>query len=246
MAFMEDNKSSLSLSPDSMVKPQSSGGDEILAMPDAASTEAAKNENLKWGSVISFVKHKYERAKNKRKWDETRWLMAYNNYRGLYDNEVVFREDEQSRAFIKITKTKVLAAAAQIQDILFAANKFPIGIEPSPVPEGVAEMVHFDPKAPEGKTPSSTVVRPDILKALGPLKDQLEPIKDKLKEGPGKTPTSQTFEPALEAAKGMEKLIHDQLQVWLILRVVFFVQVHSVHTGPGLPFHGHKGVLELL
>jgi hypothetical protein len=61
--------------------------------------------------------------------DDERWMMAYRNYRGLYGSEVKFIVSEKSKAFVKITKTKVLAAYAQIVDVLFAGSKFPIGIE---------------------------------------------------------------------------------------------------------------------
>ena len=37
----------------------------------------------------------------------------------------------------------------QIVDVLFAGNKFPISIEPTVLPEGVAKDVSFDPKEPE-------------------------------------------------------------------------------------------------
>ena len=46
--------------------------------------------------------------------------------------------------FIKITKTKVLAAYGQIVDILFANKKFPMVVEPTPVPEGIAEFAHLE------------------------------------------------------------------------------------------------------
>lgn len=46
--------------------------------------------------------------------------------------------------FIKITKTKVLAAYGQIIDVLFANKKFPIVVESSPLPEGIAEFAHLD------------------------------------------------------------------------------------------------------
>ena len=47
---------------------------------------------------------------------------------------------------------------------------------------------------------------------LGPLGEKLQPVEDKLKEGPGKTPTAIEFSPAMIAAKKMEKKIHDQLE----------------------------------
>lgn len=173
--------------------------------------------------LIGWVEGRYNRSKTSRESDEERWLSAYRNYRGLYGPEVQFTEKEKSQAFIKITKTKVLAAYAQIVDVLFAGSKFPIGIEPSDKPLGVAGTVHFDPKeinseniekatGGQVKLPeSSTVARPEILKNVGPYADQLERVEDKLREGPGKTPTALTFEPAVRAARKMEKTIHEQL-----------------------------------
>ena len=173
--------------------------------------------------LIGWVEGRYNRSKTSRESDEDRWLTAYRNYRGLYGPEVQFTEKEKSQAFIKITKTKVLAAYAQIVDVLFAGSKFPIGIEPSKKPLGVAGAVHFDPKeitqdkvdkATGGQVTllkSATVARPEILKNVGPYADQLERVEDKLREGPGKTPTALTFEPAQKAARKMESTIHEQL-----------------------------------
>ena len=94
-----------------------------------------------WVSFKKSEDYRYE--------DEQRWIRAYRNYRGLYGPDVQFTEAEKSRVFIKITKTKTLAAYGQIADVLFAGNKFPISIEPTELPEGVAKDVNFDPKEPE-------------------------------------------------------------------------------------------------
>ena len=91
----------------------------------------------------------YKRSEDYRYQDEERWLRAYSNYRGLYGPDVQFTEAEKSRVFIKVTKTKTLAAYGQIVDVLFANNKFPLSIEPTELPEGVVADVHFDPKEPE-------------------------------------------------------------------------------------------------
>ena len=58
-------------------------------------------------------------------------------------------KSEKSRVFIKVTKTKTLAAYGQIVDVLFANNKFPLSIDPTELPEGVVADVHFDPQEPE-------------------------------------------------------------------------------------------------
>ncbi len=183
--------------------------------------EDSDNEtNASLGGLVGFIEERYNRSKDARQSDETRWLTSYRNYRGLYGPEVQFTEQEKSQAFIKITKTKVLAAYAQIVDVLFAGSKFPIGIEPSYKPLGVSSSVHFDPKEiTEEKLnevtgqpdKSATVARPELLKNAGPLSDQLERVEEKLRDGIGKTPTSLTFEPAKEASRKMEKTIHDQL-----------------------------------
>ena len=171
------------------------------------------------GSLISFVNDRYTRAETSRRVDEDRWLRAYRNYRGLYGPDVQFTSAEKSRVFIKVTKTKTLAAYGQITDVLFANNKFPLSIDPSVLPDGVLADVHFDPKAPPSPIPfgeeGSAGMAKDfdldkLEEMLGALKDDLKDI-DGLKKGPGVTPTSVTFSPAMVAAKKMEKKIHDQL-----------------------------------
>jgi len=105
------------------------------------------------GSLLSFLNERYTRSEENRRQDEQRWLKAYRNYRGLYGPDVKFTETEKSRVFIKVTKTKVLAAYGQITDVLFANNKFPLSVDPTVLPEGVVDTVHIDPKAPEGAEP---------------------------------------------------------------------------------------------
>ena len=106
-----------------------------------------EQENQSYSGAVSFVKSQFRRSKDARLTDEERWLDAYRNYRGIYSSEVQFTDTEKSKAFIKITKTKVLAAYAQVVDVLFAGSKFPIGIEARQFPSNVADAVSFDPNA---------------------------------------------------------------------------------------------------
>ena len=182
--------------------------------------------------LVNYVLEKYTKAEDSRRQDEDRWLQAYRNYRGLYGPDVQFTEAEKSRVFIKVTKTKTLAAYGQIIDVLFANNKFPISVEPTRLPEGVSEAVNFDmsPKAkPEQDAATVQPASPYGFEGdgmdfppgataqslremnLGPLEEKLKDIEG-LEEGYGLTPTSITFEPALIAAKKMEKKIMDQLE----------------------------------
>ena len=184
--------------------------------------------------IVSFVEGRFKRAEDARLGDEERWMRAYRNYRGLYGPDVQFTSSEKSRVFVKVTKTKTLAAYGQIVDVLFGNNKFPLTVNPSVLPDGVAESVHIniDPNAeqagatlresftdspapsylfgPDAKLRPGETLR-DLQDRLGPLSNKLAPVSDKIIEGDGTSPTTVTFHPAMIAAKKMEKKIHDQL-----------------------------------
>ena len=64
--------------------------------------------------IVGHIRQKFYQAETSRLYDEKRWLKAYRNYRGLYGPEMAFRQNEKSKVFVKITKTKVLAAFGQI------------------------------------------------------------------------------------------------------------------------------------
>ena len=198
--------------------------DAIVSLEDASSEEQERLEQLEYSPLVAYINERLSRAEDAKRMVEYRGLSSYRNYRGLYGPDVQFTETEKSKVFIKVTKTKVLAAYGQLVDVLFSNNKFPIGIEPTSLPEGVKETVHVDPKAPpqaeEQQGPQDIYGFPGDGKELPPgatIKDLLGPLKDELeqldvRDGPGVTPTAITFEPALVAAKKMEKKINDQLE----------------------------------
>ena len=204
--------------------------DEVIAAEDG-SEKLFESVN----SVVGFVKERYGRAEDARQADEERWLRAYRNYRGIYGPDVQFTDTEKSRVFVKVTKTKTLAAYGQIVDVLFGNNKFPLSVDPTILPDGVAESVHInvDPNAEkagdegrmvteqtaaptaligdDGKLrPGETII--DLQERLAGMRNKLAPVSEKIIEGDGTTPTTVSFHPAMVAAKKMEKKIHDQLQ----------------------------------
>jgi len=208
--------------------------DEINIEDDALSLEDSEDSNVTDVEVKGIANHvssQFKKSEDYRYDDEIRWVRAYRNYRGIYGPDVQFTEAEKSRVFIKVTKTKTLAAYGQIADVLFAGNKFPISIEPTELPEGVAKDVNFDPKEPsqlreqdgeesldnpygfmgDGKELPRGATAQSLQDKLGPLADKLEEVEG-LKEGTGETPTAITYSPAMIAAKSMEKQIMDQLQ----------------------------------
>ena len=206
---------------------------EVFIEDDAVVLEDTDNsieEDADTSKIIPFIMQRYHRAEDYRRQDEERWLRAYRNYRGLYGPDVQFTEAEKSRVFIKVTKTKTLAAYGQIVDVLFAKNNFPLTVDPTELPDGVVDNVSFDPAMPkelqedersdpvspygfngDGREIPKGATSKTLEELLNPeLRDKLEPIEN-IKKGAGTTPTSVTFSPAMIAAKKMQKKIQDQL-----------------------------------
>ena len=103
------------------------------------------NKEDKIEPLVAEINYKFKAASDKRQDDEDRWLQAYHNYRGKYYKNIQFTEREKSRVFVKVTKTKVLAAYGQIIDVLFGTGKFPLIIQETKIPEGIAEYAHMNP-----------------------------------------------------------------------------------------------------
>ena len=189
-------------------------------------------------NLIGIIKGRYTQAENARDLNEKRWIKAYENYRGLYAKNVKFRESEKSRVFVKITKTKVLAAFGQLVDVIFGTGKFPIGIAETKVPEGETDYAHLDVNNPNPNIETSEPEIPDDIgnridnpydvgyegdgRTLKPgasfyngvFKDSLEDQAIDagiLTDGASANPQAIELSPAQRAARRMEKLIHDQI-----------------------------------
>ena len=184
-------------------------------------------------SLVGLLMDRYASAQSARDQDETRWLTAYHNYRGLYGKHIRFRESEKSRVFVKVTKTKVLAAFGQLVDVVFGGNKFPIGVSETNVPEGIEEHAHFNPslettppQMSEEEEPTEELDNPfdvgyegdgRVLKpgaTYGSGKFEVVRPEKKLEMTEGLSPIPEALEvnPAQQAARRMEKLIHDQIE----------------------------------
>ena len=198
--------------------------------------EAGKTLDLELNqkqNLVGIIQSRFYQAEDARNTDEKRWLKAYENYRGLYHKSVKFRDSEKSRIFVKITKTKVLAAYGQLVDVIFGTGKFPIGIQETKVPEGELDAAHLDINNPsvglETSIPDDIGNRIDnpydvgyegdgkVLKAgatfgKGMFSESLEDqVEDNLVEGYKPNPQVLEISPAQKAARRMEKLIHDQI-----------------------------------
>ena len=186
-------------------------------------------------NLIGIIKDRYSVAEMARDTDERRWITAYENYRGLYAKGVKFRESEKSRVFVKITKTKVLAAFGQLVDVIFGTGKFPIGISETKMPEGETDIAHLDINNPTPNIESSIpddignridspydigyegdgrTLKPGATFYNGIFEDSLEDqVEDAgmLTDGASPNPQAIELNPAQRAARRMEKLIHDQI-----------------------------------
>ena len=202
---------------------------------DEQGLQLTLEENLR-KNLTGLINDRFASAESARDLDEGRWLTAYHNYRGLYAKSVKFRESEKSRVFVKITKTKVIAAFGQLIEVIFGSGKFPIGVSETKVPEGVAEHAHLDINNPS----------PGLETSVGETKEAENPfdvgyagdgktLKPGATHGSGKfevvppidvqaeeagvlkenlVPIAQALElnPAQKSARRMEKLIHDQIE----------------------------------
>ena len=190
---------------------------------------------------VGLVEDRYASAEQARDFDEKRWLTAYHNFRGIYNKNVRFRESEKSKVFVKVTKTKVLAAFGQLVDVIFGTGEFPIGVRETQLPEGIAKYTHLEQgqtgietSAPEYEAPTESEapapISPYDVGYAGDGRDEpfkagetLTATKDVLSEAieeagitfaEGASPNPQALErsPAKEAARNMQVLIHDQIE----------------------------------
>ena len=185
-------------------------------------------------NLVGIIQSRFYQAEDARNSDEARWLKAYENYRGLYNKSVKFRDSEKSRIFVKITKTKVLAAFGQLVDVIFGTGKFPIGIAETKIPEGELGQAHLDVNNPQpgletsipddignriednpydvGYEGDGKTLKPGATFNKGIFSDTIEDqIEDSLVEGFSPNPQAIELSPAQKAARRMEKLIHDQI-----------------------------------
>ena len=201
--------------------------DSVSSYIEDVSENSTSDEDV--GGIVTFVTERYKKADTDRYADEQRWIKSYRNYRGIYGPDVQFTSTEKSTIFVKVTKTKVLAAYSQIVDVLFGNNKFPITIDPTTLPEGIQEAVHFNkdsvPSAPAPGPDGAPMPAAEPVEMPKPKGNQLifqqlneqwqekmETVQDSLQDGVGNLPESVNFYPAFEAAKKMEKKIWDQLE----------------------------------
>ena len=213
--------------------------DELYFEPEetAGGMEMNLAEDVR-NRFVGLIQDRFAEASDARDFDEQRWLKAYHNYRGIYNKNVRFRESEKSKVFVKVTKTKVLAAFGQLVDVIFGTGEFPIGVRETKLPEGVAMYSHLEAggtgietSAPPQYEEEEEINAPtlddvgyvgdgrDVLPAgstLTGVEDNLTAaIEEKgleFADGPSADPQALERSPAKQAARNMQTLIHDQIE----------------------------------
>jgi len=203
---------------------------------DKEAEQEHENYLAEMPGLIGYIWGRFELAEDNRRWDEGRWVQSYRDYRGVYSPDTLtgFKPNERSRIFVKIPKSKTLAAYGQLVEVVFAGNKFPLAIESTPNPQGIAKKAHLDSSEGEGGEAAGPEVGPDgdpsqslnagfvgdgTREGEVPISES-DPILGGLSKeykgaeftpGKGIGEGKITIDPAKEAAKNMERAIHDQL-----------------------------------
>ena len=201
-----------------------------------------------------LIEARLKESEQARLYDEKRWLRAYRNYRGIYGADMAFRVSEKSKVFVKVTKTKVLAAYGQLIEVLFSQGKFPINVMPTTDPTGVEQYAHIKPnnmKNPrmediygfegDGREMEPGATADSILNGLAE-----KYANAGFEKGPAPDlKTMPQIEPAEEAARNMQKLIHDQLEETHAISVMRHVLFEMCLLGTGVlkgPFNYEQSI----
>ena len=160
----------------------------------------------------------FEQYKKDRRETEQQWLRNLRQMKGMYDPEIAERiPSDQSSAYPKVTRTKVIGTVARLMEMLFPQTEKNWGIAPSPLPtlsEGDLQVVLDSLTAPSA----------DGQPVPDPTTEQIE---------------AAVFNFAKQKAERMGKEIDDQLQeldyVTLARRIVFSATQYSIGVLKG-PF----------
>jgi Ca2+-binding EF-hand superfamily protein len=182
--------------------------DQSRTEPQDGDNEGARAAGVTLAPFQNDVGNKLESewqlAQSEKLYDERRFIRALRQYRGQYDPEILSNiHPNRSKAFIRLTRTKVKTYDARMMDIKFPANDDKDwNLQPTPVPD----------------------LSPDVLRQFAeqitqqtggiPTIDQIESIVVKF---------------AADQASNMEREINDQLQEFDYRRTIREV-VHSGHV----------------
>jgi hypothetical protein len=162
---------------------------EETAQYDAAAERAFSDkpaDEAALNSLSHVLQREFDEAEQLRQPTEERWLRDLRQYRGIYDTEVLSELKDRSQAFVRRTRVKVTTTNSRMMDILF--------------PAGAEKNWTVD------NTPKPSISEEQRAAIVGTL----------AQKAGGQKPPDDVVEKAIvdmckEAAKGMSKVIDDQL-----------------------------------
>lgn len=209
-----------------------------------------------WSSLSGLILSRYNKAKLARQQEqEAIWLNSYRAWRGELSPEesasiaaAKQRMGAASSVFIKITKTKTTAAYGQLCEILFANNKYPLGVEPTSRPEGIEETVTVLPEgvqygeeitdkygyAGDGRQIPAGATSTTLVQNLKASFSSLLKGKKLVKGASPDTNQFPQLHPAQIAATNLEKVLHDQLEEGGAERMLRKAALECVMYGTGI------------
>lgn len=155
---------------------------ELLA--EEGDRQKAERFRQRLEGIVNRIEKEAESRVGKRHEIERRWIEDLEQYHGIYDSETSARlkNSDASRVFLNMTRPKTNAMAARLIDLLFPTDDRNWGIQPSPVPELVAEAEA-------------------AAAALKTLEDQVSQMSEAMPEGAGPDPQMEALILQAEAAK---------------------------------------------
>ena len=107
------------------------------AMPDELDERGDENELSMTGAFGTELQQRLQDNLRQRMTIERRWVADLRRYQGMVTDTERIEAADQGRSciFVKYTRTKADAWAAQMNDMLFPADDRNWGIEPTPVPK---------------------------------------------------------------------------------------------------------------
>lgn len=168
--------------------------DEALAKDhmDTPDGEESPEKNILYSEYITplatSLNNEFSIAEGDKRSTEQRMLKDLRQYRGIYDPEILNKmHPKRSKAFIRLTRSKVRAVDSRIMDLQFPANKEKNwSIEPTPVPKlppAEMELLATSYWNELGKIPNDEDMARVVMRAARERSDNMEKeIEDQLVE----------------------------------------------------------------
>lgn len=113
---------------------------ELLAAAEAASSGEDDMEAI--DQIGLTLRGEFDTAEKLRQEREEEWIKDLRQYKGQYDPDVLAKiHPKRSKAFIRLTRSKVRSTDARMADMLFPAGDKNWTIQPTPVPSMSQELV---------------------------------------------------------------------------------------------------------